>query len=148
MNKFSKPFWLLSFFLTSVIFIYTYANMDDMVSYYQNPYTLSKLYISRELFFFIGLSTIIVTNLALYVFSKLIRDSHVAKEYFKELGTWFITMAGISNIFLFVSLVFILLFNRLDDFDPRVLGFFLYFIGFIAFAWLVRLIILLLKRQQ
>jgi hypothetical protein len=29
-----------------------------------------------------------------------------------------------------------------------VLGFFLYFIGFIAFAWLVRLIILLLKRQQ
>jgi hypothetical protein len=57
-------------------------------------------------------------------------------------------MAGISNIFLFVSLVFILLFNRLDDFDPRVLGFFLYFIGFIAFAWLVRLIILLLKRQQ
>jgi len=147
-NKFSKPFWLITFFLTFVIFIYAYANLDEQVSYYQNPFTLTKFYISRESFFLIGLATIALTNLALYAFSKLIRSSNVSPEYFKSLGTWFIAMAGITNIFLFVSLVFILLFNKLDQFDPRVMGFFLYFIGFIAFAWLVRLIVLLMKRQQ
>lgn len=147
MSKFSKPFWLITFFLTAVVFIYAYANLDNQVSYYQNPYTLAKLYISRESFFFIGLATIAVTNLALYAFSKLIRSSSVSPEYFKALGTWFISMAGISNVFLLISLVFILLFNRLDQFDPRIMGFFLYLIGFIAFGWLIRLIFLLMKRQ-
>jgi len=145
-NKFIKPFWFLTFFFTTLIFIYAYSNLDDMVSYYQNPYTGEKLVITRDTFFFVGLAVITLTNIALYAFSKLIRASTIEKEYFNELGLWFIAMAGISNAFFFISLIFIMLFNKMDNFNPSVLGYFLYLCGFIAMAWLVRLIMILVKK--
>lgn len=146
MNKFSRPFWLLTFFMTTLIFIYAYANLDDLVTYYQNPYTKEDLTITRETFFFVGLAVITLTNLALYVFSKLIRISTIEKEYFNELGMWFITMAGIANSFFFVALIFLMLFNKTDNFNPSVLGFFLYLCGFVTIAWMVRLVVILVKK--
>jgi len=145
-NKFSRPFWLLSFFMTTLIFIYAYANLDNLVTLYRNPYTKETFTITRDTFFFVGLTVITLTNLALYVFSKLIRTSSIEKQYFNELGMWFITMAGIANSFFFIALVFLMLFNITDNFNPSVLGFFLYFCAFIAFVWLIKLVLILMKK--
>ncbi len=146
-KKFIKPFWLISFLAIFICFMVVYALLAEEVVFYYNETSGRITSISKQNFFFGGLGLIVTTNLILYVFSKLIRVSYKAEETFLDsLADWFIFLGGILNGFFVLSSVFILLFNRLEYFDPRPLGILLYLMVFVIIFWMIRLILLILRR--
>lgn len=149
MDKFTRPFWLLTFLFLFIVFILSYAFLESQVIIYINEESGNPSIIKKQNYFYWGLGLILITNIVLYLFSKLIRVTFKVDAYFlKTLSDWFISLAGILNIFLLLSIVFILLFNRMEGFDPSILGYLLYLCVFVMFVWMGRLVILLIKDRN
>ena len=106
--KLLKAVWFLSMLATLVALLYVYASLPQEVLVQDD--TDAKVAISNELFFYIAMVLIAVSNAMVYVMAKVFKTN-------EELRTWFYGLIIALNIFFIIGMNFISLYNSTEKFD-------------------------------
>ena len=133
--KLLKAVWFLSMLATLGALLYVYASLPQEVLIQDD--TDAKVAISNELFFYIGMVLIAVSNAMVYVIAKVFKTN-------EELRTWFYGLIITLNIFFIIGMNFISLYNSAEKFDYDRLAFIIYgslgLMVLCAVAWPVYLV--------
>ena len=106
--KLLKAIWFLSMLATLGALLYVYASLPQEVLVQDD--TDAKVAISNELFFYIAMVLIAVSNAMVYVMAKVFKTN-------EDLRTWFYGLIIALNIFFIVGMNFISLYNSAEKFD-------------------------------
>jgi hypothetical protein len=106
--KLLKAVWFLSMLATLGALLYVYASLPQEVLVQDD--TDGKVAISNELFFYIAMVLIAVSNAMVYVMAKVFKTN-------EELRTWFYGLIITLNIFFIIGMNFISLYNSEEKFD-------------------------------
>jgi hypothetical protein len=106
--KLLKAVWFLSMLATLGALLYVYASLPQEVLVQDD--TDAKVAISNELFFYIAMVLIAVSNAMVYVMAKVFKTN-------EELRTWFYGLIITLNIFFIIGMNFISLYNSTEKFD-------------------------------
>jgi hypothetical protein len=106
--KLLKALWFLSMLATLGALLYVYASLPQEVLVQDD--TDAKVAISNELFFYIAMVLIAVSNAMVYVMAKVFKAN-------EELRTWFYGLIIALNIFFIIGMNFISLYNSAEKFD-------------------------------
>ena len=106
--KLLKAIWFLSMLVTLGALLYVYASLPQEVLVQDD--TDAKVAISNEVFFYIAMVLIAVSNAMVYVMAKIFKTN-------EELRTWFYGLIITLNIFFIIGMNFISLYNSEEKFD-------------------------------
>ncbi len=106
--KLLKAVWFLSMLVTLGALLYVYASLPQEVLVQDD--TDTKVAISNELFFYIAMVLIAVSNAMVYVMARVFKTN-------EELRTWFYGLIIALNIFFIIGMNFISLYNSAEKFD-------------------------------
>ncbi len=98
--------------------MWVYASLPDPVVVMEDP---DLLRISKETFFYVGLLTLAIFNMFVYVFRSL--NKTVEGEGFV---TWYYGLIICLNLFVIVASSYISLFNSGERFEYERIGFIIY----------------------
>ena len=106
--KLLKAIWFLSMLVTLGALLFVYASLPQEVLVQDD--TDAKVAISNEVFFYIAMVLIAVSNAMVYVMAKVFKTN-------EELRTWFYGLIITLNIFFIIGMNFISLYNSEEKFD-------------------------------
>ena len=155
MYKVIRAFWLLSLLGFMVLFLMTYANIEQTVRLRFSE-TGRFFTMSRDVFFYVVVGFFLLINLTLYVFARILRqlpkpqpsqnlwlaDMHLRQN----LINWLISLALILNIVIIFAIV--LIGNMSDTFASRAITLeaWAYVTGGLISCWILALIFIFLRR--
>lgn len=106
--KLLKAIWFLSMLATLVALLYVYATLPQEVLVQDD--TDARVAISNELFFYLAMIFIAISNAMVYVMAKIFKSN-------EDLRTWFYGLVITLNIFFIIGMNFISLYNSAEKFD-------------------------------
>ncbi len=130
MLRLVKFLWLLTLVVGLGALLYTYAAMNESLSF--GTYTFS-----REWYFYLALLILVIFNFTFYTLSRNLgyRDEKLRSS----LIIWQLSFAGILNLFFITSVFFVMLVNSGELFDYDNFGYLVYVcLGLIA-LWILML---------
>ena len=106
--KLLKAIWFLSMLATLVALLYVYAGLPHEVLIQDD--TEARVTISNELFFYLAMMLIAISNAMVYVIAKVFKRD-------EDLRIWFYGLVIALNIFFIIGMNFISLYNSEEKFD-------------------------------
>ena len=106
--KLLKAIWFLSMLVTLGALLYVYASLPQEVLVQDD--TEARVAISNELFFYLAMVLIAVSNALVFVMAKVFKTN-------EDLRTWFFGLIITLNIFFIIGMNFISLYNSAEKFD-------------------------------
>ena len=106
--KLLKAIWFLSMLVTLLALLYVYASLPQEVLVQDD--TEARVAISNELFFYLAMALIAVSNALVFVIAKVFKTN-------EDLRAWFFGLIITLNIFLIIGMNFISLYNSEEKFD-------------------------------
>ena len=106
--KLLKAIWFLSMLVTLGALLFVYASLPQEVLVQDD--TEARVAISNELFFYLAMLLIAISNALVFVMAKVFKTN-------EELRTWFYGLVIALNIFFIVGMNFISLYNSAEKFD-------------------------------
>ena len=100
--------WFLSMLVTLVALLYVYASLPQEVLVQDD--TEARVAISNEVFFYLAMALIAVTNALVFIIAKVFETN-------EDLRTWFFGLIITLNIFFIIGMNFISLYNSEEKFD-------------------------------
>jgi len=156
-GRFIKFFWLFSMLFFMLILFFSYAYLrETSVGIHFNEYSQPDQFISRDIYFYIGLAVFIISNLIWYLFNTVINTfskkavniqpaSIFHRENVHRLIDWFNGFSFLSNVFFMVILILIGIMNNSADLRITHYGWMIYFSLGLLFVWVLVLGYLLIK---
>ena len=115
--KLLKAIWFLSMVGALGALLYVYASLpQDVVVQDAGE---AKVSISNEIFFYVMMILMAVTNVMVYIIAKVFKGN-------EDLRTWFYGLITTLNIFFVIGLNFISLYNSSERFDYNRIAFVIY----------------------
>jgi hypothetical protein len=115
--KLLKAIWFLSMLATLGALLYVYASLPQEVLVQDD--TDARVAISSELFFYLAMVFIAVSNAMVYVMAKVFKSND-------DLRTWFYGLVITLNIFFIIGMNFISLYNSAEKYDYDRIALILY----------------------
>ena len=106
--KLLKAIWFLSMLVTLGALLYVYASLPQEVLVQDD--TEARVAISNELFFYLAMVLIAVSNALVFVMAKVFKSN-------KDLRAWFFGLIVALNMFFIIGMNFISLYNSEEKFD-------------------------------
>jgi hypothetical protein len=106
--KLLKAIWFLSMLVTLGALLYVYASLPQEVLVQDD--TEARVAISNELFFYLAMVLIAVSNALVFVMAKVFKTN-------EDLRVWFFGLIITLNIFFIIGMNFISLYNSEEKFD-------------------------------
>jgi hypothetical protein len=106
--KLLKAVWFLSMLVTLGALLFVYASLPQEVLVQDD--TEARVAISNELFFYIAMLLIAISNALVFVMAKVFKTN-------EELRAWFFGLIITLNIFFIIGMNFISLYNSEEKFD-------------------------------
>ena len=106
--KLLKAVWFLSMLATLGALLFVYASLPQEVLVQDD--TEARVAISNELFFYLAMLLIAISNALVFVMAKVFKTN-------EELRTWFFGLIITLNIFFIIGMNFISLYNSEEKFD-------------------------------
>ena len=106
--KLLKAIWFLSMLVTLGALLFVYASLPQEVLVQDD--TEARVAISNELFFYLAMLLIAISNALVFVMAKVFKTN-------EELRTWFYGLIITLNIFFIIGMNFISLYNSAEKFD-------------------------------
>lgn len=106
--KLLKAIWFLSMLVTLGALLYVYAGLPQEVLVQDD--TEARVAISNELFFYLAMLLIAISNALVFVMAKVFKTN-------EELRAWFFGLIISLNIFFIIGMNFISLYNSEEKFD-------------------------------
>ena len=106
--KLLKAIWFLSMLATLGALLFVYASLPQEVLVQDD--TEVRVAISNELFFYIAMLLIAISNALVFVMAKVFKTN-------EELRTWFFGLIITLNIFFIIGMNFISLYNSEEKYD-------------------------------
>ena len=106
--KLLKAVWFLSMLATLGALLFVYASLPQEVLVQDD--TEARVAISNELFFYLAMLLIAISNALVYVMAKVFKTN-------EELRAWFYGLIITLNIFFIIGMNFISLYNSEEKFD-------------------------------
>ncbi|HEX6225010.1 MAG TPA: hypothetical protein VFZ52_11400 [Chryseolinea sp.] len=106
--KLLKAIWFLSMLATLGALLYVYATLPQEVLVQDD--TQARLAISNELFFYLAMVFIAISNSMVYVMAKVFKRN-------EDLRSWFFGLIIALNIFVIIGMNFISLYNSEEKYD-------------------------------
>ena len=106
--KLLKAIWFLSMLVTLGALLFVYASLPQEVLVQDD--TEARVAISNELFFYLAMVLIAVSNALVFVMAKVFKTN-------EELRAWFFGLIITLNIFFIIGMNFISLYNSEEKFD-------------------------------
>lgn len=126
--KLLKAIWFLSMVGALGALLYVYASLpQDVVVQDAGE---AKVSISNEIFFYVMMILMAVTNVMVYIIAKVFKGN-------EDLRTWFYGLITTLNIFFVIGLNFISLYNSSERFDYNRIAFVIYGSLALVILWAV-----------
>ena len=106
--KLLKAIWFLSMLVTLGALLFVYASLPQEVLVQDD--TEARVAISNELFFYLAMLLIAVSNALVFVMAKVFKTN-------EELRAWFFGLIITLNIFFIIGMNFISLYNSEEKYD-------------------------------
>ena len=106
--KLLKAIWFLSMLVTLVALLFVYASLPQEVLVQDD--TEARVAISNEVFFYLAMALIAVSNALVFVIAKVFKTN-------EDLRAWFFGLIITLNIFFIIGMNFISLYNSEEKFD-------------------------------
>lgn len=106
--KLLKAVWFLSMLVTLGALLFVYASLPQEVLVQDD--TEARVAISNELFFYLAMLLIAISNALVFVMAKVFKTN-------EELRAWFFGLIITLNIFFIIGMNFISLYNSEEKFD-------------------------------
>ena len=106
--KLLKAIWFLSMLATLGALLFVYASLPQEVLVQDD--TEARVAISNELFFYLAMLLIAVSNALVFVMAKVFKTN-------EELRAWFFGLIITLNIFFIIGMNFISLYNSEEKYD-------------------------------
>jgi hypothetical protein len=106
--KLLKAIWFLSMLVTLGALLFVYASLPQDVLVQDD--TEARVAISNELFFYLAMLLIAISNALVFVMAKVFKTN-------EELRAWFFGLIITLNIFFIIGMNFISLYNSEEKFD-------------------------------
>jgi hypothetical protein len=106
--KLLKAIWFLSMLVTLGALLFVYASLPQEVLVQDD--TEARVAISNELFFYLAMTLIAVSNALVFVMAKVFKSN-------EDLRAWFFGLIIALNIFFIIGMNFISLYNSEEKFD-------------------------------
>ena len=106
--KLLKAIWFLSMLVTLGALLYVYAGLPQEVLVQDD--TEARVAISNELFFYLAMTLIAISNALVFVMAKVFKSN-------EDLRAWFFGLIIALNIFFIIGMNFISLYNSEEKFD-------------------------------
>ena len=106
--KLLKAIWFLSMLVTLGALLFVYASLPQEVLVQDD--TEARVAISNELFFYLAMLLIAVSNALVFVMAKVFKTN-------EELRAWFFGLIIALNIFFIIGMNFISLYNSEEKYD-------------------------------
>jgi hypothetical protein len=106
--KLLKAMWFLSMLATLGALLYVYASLPQEVLVQDD--TDARVAISNEVFFYLAMIFIALSNAMVYVMAKVFKTN-------EDLRSWFYGLVVALNIFFIIGMNFISLYNSEEKFD-------------------------------
>jgi hypothetical protein len=115
--KLFKGVWFLSLLVVLGSFMYVYASLPEVVILQDSGAVVS---ISREALFYVVLALLALSNVVVFIISKLQRQRD------REFVSWFYGLIVTLNIFFIIALSFVSLYNSSEKFNYSRIGWIIY----------------------
>ena len=115
--KLVKAIWFLSMIAALGALLFVYAGLPEEVVVQDD--IDARTSINKEAFFYLAMAFIALTNLSVYVISKVFKRS-------EDLRTWFHGLITTLNIFFIIGMNYISLYNSEERFDYNRIAFIIY----------------------
>ena len=115
--KLVKAIWFLSMIAALGALLFVYAGLPEEVVVQDD--IDARTSINKEAFFYLAMAFIALTNLSVYVISKVFKRS-------EDLRTWFHGLITTLNIFFIIGMNYISLYNSEERFDYNRMAFIIY----------------------
>jgi len=106
--KLLKAIWFLSMLVTLGALLFVYASLPQEVLVQDD--TEARVAISNELFFYLAMLLIAISNALVFVMAKVFKTN-------EELRAWFFGLIIALNIFFIIGMNFISLYNSEEKYD-------------------------------
>ena len=106
--KLLKAIWFLSMLVTLGALLFVYASLPPEVLVQDD--TEARVAISNELFFYLAMLLIAISNALVFVMAKVFKTN-------EELRAWFFGLIIALNIFFIIGMNFISLYNSEEKYD-------------------------------
>lgn len=106
--KLLKAIWFLSMLATLGALLYVYATLPQEVLVQDDDQ--ARLAISNELFFYLAMVFIAISNSMVYVMAKVFKSN-------EDLRSWFFGLIIALNLFVIIGMNFISLYNSEEKYD-------------------------------
>ena len=106
--KLLKAIWFLSMLATLGALLFVYASLPQEVLVQDD--TEARVAISNELFFYLAMLLIAISNALVFVMAKVFKTN-------EELRAWFFGLIIALNIFFIIGMNFISLYNSEEKYD-------------------------------
>jgi hypothetical protein len=106
--KLLKAIWFLSMLVALGALLFVYASLPQEVLVQDD--TEARVAISNELFFYLAMLLIAISNALVFVMAKVFKTN-------EELRSWFFGLIITLNIFFIIGMNFISLYNSEEKFD-------------------------------
>lgn len=157
LGRLVKLFWMLSLLVFLGVLSYVYVQLPPFITFTTEFSALSFLNFDKSNLFYWSLAIFVISNLAWYSVSKLLKSAYqnnkgqnkfLTHERISSLTNWFNSFSGLINVVIILSLIFInLLFaEEKSGFAPIVTAIYI-FLGLIA-VWFLLLAYLIFKNEK
>ncbi|KEO74046.1 hypothetical protein [Anditalea andensis] len=156
-RRFAKAFHLLSVLLFVFLFMYIYAALPENVAYQIDERGFPLISISRDSFFYIGITVFLFLNFLLIIPAKLIDKQATLnlKKLFPKfepftdhmLG-WFYSFAGVLNITVAIVALHIHGINNQNEINSSDFSLFYYMVPLFFIVWIIMLFVILGKKLK
>lgn len=111
-----KAMWFLSVLVVLANLLYVYASLPETVIIREEG--AARVSVSRELLFYILMTAILIVNVMVYLFRKMVLEA-------ENLRAWFHGQVITINIFFIIAMQALNVFNNQEIFDHSRVQFFL-----------------------
>jgi magnesium-transporting ATPase (P-type) len=119
MENLARFAWRLTIIIFTIVFFYIYAYLDSKVGYDYNEYGKITASISKDQYFYVGITVFMLINILLWSIGKvwLIErkgDNEWSVDFKEKLRAWMLGFAAVVNVFAITILTYLLFINFND----------------------------------
>lgn len=121
MERFIRAFWYLSVLIVFFGLMYSFASLPTEVLYSEEFSTIPK-----DTYFYGALVIIAITNFTLYALARQMGQQKRSTPLSVALQSWLFGLNFSLNLFFFVALMFVMMYNSNEKWDFELLGYGIY----------------------
>jgi len=138
MERLFRAFWYLTVLIVFFGLMYSFASLPELVQYLEGQASISS-----DLYFYVTLGVIALSNFALYVLAQKFTTEDTDLTLTNKLQSWLYALNSSLNLFYFVALMFVMMHNSSEKWNFELLGYGLYISIGIVFLCVLSLPVLM-----